>query len=73
MLWSVVMSINEELRPVEELQTATDCVEEVIIAVKAAVAFASLRTPPAQVDEVGYDLYDKVEAIIKRAQELPRE
>lgn len=62
-----------EARPVEELQTITDCVEEVILATRVAVAYASLRTTTARIEEVGYDLYGRVEAILKRAQEIPRQ
>lgn len=62
-----------ETKPVSELLTITDCVEEVIIATREAVAFASLRITAARVEDVGYDLYGRVEAILKRVQELPRD
>ena len=62
-----------DLRPVEELTTLTECVEEVLIAVKYAYAKASIPLTQTRADQIGYTLYDQVEAIIKRAQELPRE
>lgn len=60
------------IRPVEELQTVTDCVEEVLYVVKETYAMASLVVSNTDAERAGYDLYDRIEAIVKRAQELPR-
>lgn len=62
----------EEIRPVEELQTVTDCVEEIMYAMKKAYAVASLIISTPEAERVGYDLYDRVEAVILRAQQIPR-
>lgn len=60
-----------ERRPVEELQTVTDCVEEVIFAFLDAWVEIKDRTP-GEVSQRRYDLYDDIEAIILRAQVIPR-
>lgn len=63
----------QPVRPIDDLRSVTDCVEEALILVKNAYAQASLSLTQARADEIGYELYDGIEAIIRRAQEIPRE
>lgn len=58
-------------RPTEELQTITDCVEEVLFLVTHHVNIVGLIQIDPQ-EYPGNEIYNGVEAILKRAQELPR-
>lgn len=57
------------MRPVEELQSITDCVEEILFVVTHRSAIVGLvRDEPGE--HPGELLYDEIEAIVTRAHHL---
>lgn len=63
-----------EIRPIQELQTVTDCVEEILfVLTHHAAVLGLIRTDPRDTEHPGDVIYSSVEAIVRRAQELPHE
>lgn len=58
-------------RPLGELETVTDCVEEVLFTITAHASISGL-IQTSRDEHPGDQLYSRIEAIILRAQEVPR-
>lgn len=62
--------MTPESRRPEELNSVTDCVEEILFAMQITNTFGLMATAIER-GSLGVDLYDRVEEIVRRAQTLP--
>jgi len=66
--------MSDLLRDPKELHNIRDCVEEVLVIVTYYASISGLvRHVPGDGEHPGDMLYNNIEAILRRAQELPRE
>lgn len=68
-----IEELADQSRLPEELNSIRDCVEEALFVIGSAYSVSAMVRDPRELRRNQGALYDRIEAIIKRAQSLPLE